>query len=299
MNTQRLADALLIEPDYGNAPFLWPRYGMRQRGNCCDACWCCGNHPMSQSLWRDMADWAIEFERAPHQNDDWSLPVLLDWVRFHACGMALAKRLKAEVGSIRVIYAKPFEDPDHERDGDFEIMADGSARLLPDWLGPPFSMCREVVSGGQTGVDRAALDFALANRYLHGGWCPKGRKAEDGPIPERYDLVETESKGYRQRTKRNVIDSDGTLIFTRGELSGGTLETLRIAERAGKPHLVVALDGLWEPQFATVCTWLQQQLMPRLNVAGPRESKCLGIYGQTLDFLQALTSQPYEGSGGG
>ena len=243
-----------------------------------------------------MADWAIEFDSAPHENNDWSLPVVLDWPSFHERGIALGRRLKAEVGAIRVIYSKPVEDPDSETNSQFEIMAGGILRALPDWLGPPFRLCKTIISGGQTGTDRAALDFAIAENCPHGGWCPQGRTAEDGSIPERYRLVETESDGYHQRTSRNVVESDGTLILNLGELSDGTRETQRIAEREGKPNFVVAMDEALEPQFGAVLTWLGQHPMPRLNIAGPRESKRPGAYRRAFNFLTGLVEQPYIGA---
>ena len=97
---------------------------------------------------------------------------------------------------------------------------------------------QKIVSGGQTGVDRAALDWARQHHIDHGGWCPKGRLASDGVIPTDYLLHETESSGYRQRTKRNVQDSDATLILSMGELDGGTLQTVEFAKRLKKPYLV-------------------------------------------------------------
>ncbi|PSQ85488.1 MAG: molybdenum cofactor carrier, partial [Bacteroidetes bacterium QH_2_63_10] len=90
---------------------------------------------------------------------------------------------------------------------------------------------RKIISGGQTGVDRAALDAALAFNVPVGGWCPKGRRAEDGQIPDRYPLEETPSEAYEQRTAWNVRDSDGTLIITDGSLEGGTALTMTEARR--------------------------------------------------------------------
>lgn len=143
-----------------------------------------------------------------------------------------------------------------------------------------------IVSGGQTGSDRAGLDFAIAHGLPHGGWCPSGRRAEDGPLDKRYQMRETEGEGYRQRTKRNVADSDATLIFNIGELSDGSLATLRLAERAGKPVWVVALDGArLTAEAERVRDWLAANRVAVLNIAGPRESKRPGIYLQTLGFL--------------
>lgn len=146
-----------------------------------------------------------------------------------------------------------------------------------------------IVSGGQTGADRAGLDFAIAHGLPHGGWCPLGRRAEDGPLHERYQMRETEGEGYRQRTKRNVADSDATLIFNIGELSDGSLATLHFAERAGKPVRVVALDVVDQVAEAeSVREWLAAHGIAILNIAGPRESKRPGVYQQTLAFLNAM-----------
>ena len=145
----------------------------------------------------------------------------------------------------------------------------------------------KIVSGGQAGVDRAALDLAIMRGLPHGGWCPKGRTAEDGLIESRYDLQETESAGYRQRTRQNVVDSDGTLILNLGELSDGTLTTQRFAERFGKPCLVVQLESGAEGIRQTR-EWLQAHRIATLNVAGPRESKRPGIHRQAIAYLNGL-----------
>lgn len=100
-----------------------------------------------------------------------------------------------------------------------------------------------IVSGGQTGVDRAALDVALELGFLCDGWCPRGRKAEDGPIACRYPLRETPSARLSQRTEWNVRDSDGTLILTKGRPRGGTALTIQLATRLTRPHLVLDLDA--------------------------------------------------------
>jgi hypothetical protein len=96
----------------------------------------------------------------------------------------------------------------------------------------------EIISGGQTGADRAALDWAIKHGIPHGGWCPKGRRSEDGPIDAKYQLQETPSNNYAQRTEWNVKDSDGTVIFSvRKRLSGNSSETLEFAIKHRKPYL--------------------------------------------------------------
>ena len=144
----------------------------------------------------------------------------------------------------------------------------------------------KIVSGGQTGADRAALDFAIEHGFDHGGWCPQGRPAENGLIPKKYLLQELPGGGYRQRTKQNVIDSDGTLILNYGELDGGSLETLRFAEKLNKPYLVVQLEnGISEKKTDAVRNWLQKTPINVLNIAGPRESKRPGIYRLAYELL--------------
>ncbi|HYT91153.1 MAG TPA: putative molybdenum carrier protein [Gemmataceae bacterium] len=151
-------------------------------------------------------------------------------------------------------------------------------------------MFAKVVSGGQTGVDRAALDAALALGLPCGGWCPKGRRAEDGPLPLRYPLTETSSTGYPQRTALNVRDSDGTLILTRGEPDRGTALTIKLAERYRKPHLVLDLNEPHDPE--RVRSWARAHRIAVLNVAGPRETSKPGVYAEAKTFLDALLALP-------
>jgi len=135
-------------------------------------------------------------------------------------------------------------------------------------------------------VDRAALDVALELGLPCGGWCPRGRRAEDGPLDARYPLQETPWDGYPQRTEWNVRDSDGTLILTRGKPDRGTALTIELAERYRKPFHVVDLTG--EANVGAVHAWVLTQQMRVLNVAGPRESSCPGIYEQAVQFLRKL-----------
>jgi hypothetical protein len=145
-----------------------------------------------------------------------------------------------------------------------------------------------IVSGGQTGVDRAALDVAIALGIEHGGWCPAGRLSEDGSIPSRYQLEETPSPDYPVRTEQNVIDSDATLILYRQRLKGGTLLTRKICDRMFQPYVLIRLD---RDSHQTVRKWLSDQRPRSLNVAGPRESTCQGVYQQSFEFLMtALTT---------
>lgn len=146
----------------------------------------------------------------------------------------------------------------------------------------------KVISGGQTGVDRAALDAAMAKGIPVGGFCPQGRRAEDGPIPDRYPLVELPSPEYVARTERNVIASDGTLVLNLGELSGGTALTVEFARLHGKPCLVVRLDSNDADQ-PRVVEWAIANGICILNVAGPRESKMPGqVYSKAFEFLSIL-----------
>jgi Circularly permutated YpsA SLOG family len=150
-------------------------------------------------------------------------------------------------------------------------------------------MLRKVISGGQTGVDRAGLDAALNAGIPVGGYCPKGRKAEDGVIPEKYPLIELDSPESYYRTEMNVIKSDGTLIINIGNLSDGTKLTNEFAVTHGKPRLIIQLysDKVILPEH--VIRWINGHLINVLNIAGPRESKCPGgIYREAYDFLEKV-----------
>ena len=151
-------------------------------------------------------------------------------------------------------------------------------------------MLMKIISGGQTGADRAALDVGLALGLPIGGWCPKGRRAEDGWIPDRYPLVETPEPDYETRTRRNVEDADGTLILNLSALDGGTALTAAHARQIGKPCLIVALERGIEP--AAFRDWLAANYIRVLNVAGPRESKRPGVYDAACRCLESLFRSP-------
>jgi hypothetical protein len=141
---------------------------------------------------------------------------------------------------------------------------------------------KRIVSGGQTGVDRAGLEVAIALGIEHGGWCPAGRRAEDGTVPSRYALNENDSYDYTVRTRQNVIDSDATLILFEDKIRGGTKLTKRIAEEVAKPSLCVKLE---ESSVRKIVDWLNEVTPNTLNVAGPRESSSPGIESRAFELL--------------
>jgi hypothetical protein len=133
------------------------------------------------------------------------------------------------------------------------------------------------------------LDWAIDHGIENGGWCPKGRLAEDGMIDLKYQLRETQSEHYIVRTERNVLDSDGTLIVNLGELEGGSLQTLRLTKKHQKPCLVLQLDeAVSEENVARVLAWLRTEPIRTLNIAGPRESERPGIYQLTQELLSKV-----------
>ncbi len=153
----------------------------------------------------------------------------------------------------------------------------------------------KIVSGGQTGVDRAALDAAREIGLPCGGWVPRGRRAEDGRVPARYPMRETASWKYPQRTRLNVRDSDATLIVSRGAPAGGTALTASFARGAGRPCLVIDLDAETNAALAAARQWLIAHQVRVLNVAGPRESTAPGIAADAFDFLRALLAGETQG----
>ena len=135
-----------------------------------------------------------------------------------------------------------------------------------------------IVSGGQTGADRGGLEAAIELKIEHGGWCPKGRKAADGRIPFRYHMAETTTSAYPQRTRLNIKDSDGTIIFSWNQFSRGTELTVELCEELGKPYRLITTRSLDEAKVEAARFIV---LLPRggtLNVAGNREEKAPGIF---------------------
>ncbi len=147
----------------------------------------------------------------------------------------------------------------------------------------------KIVSGGQTGADRAALDAAIDSGVPHGGWCPRGRRAEDGAIPEKYALKEATSTRYDQRTELNVQGSDGTVVFAHGRPTGGSALTVKLAKAHGKPLLELDLERLTEDEATErLWRWMIDNGVAVLNVAGSRESKAPGI-GRTVQRIVRKT----------
>jgi len=155
-------------------------------------------------------------------------------------------------------------------------------------------MLKKIVSGGQTGADRAALDVAMECDLEIGGWIPKGRLAEDGPISKGYQgLTETESADPSVRTGLNVRDSDATLILSHGPLQGGSLLTLEEANKLGRSVLHIDLAATPQaPAARRLCEWLRQVDPSTLNVAGSRASQDAAIYCAVADLLRAALAAP-------
>ena len=150
----------------------------------------------------------------------------------------------------------------------------------------PFSGNLKIVSGGQTGVDRGALDAALQCNIPCGGWCPEGRKAEDGVIPDRYPVEELPGGGYLERTLKNVLDSDGTVIIYFAKLSGGTQQTLYYCQDNNKPYLLINASEI-KPETAAqrIAEFIKTLSGEKVNCAGPRHSNNKNGYGYTMQTI--------------
>ncbi len=152
-----------------------------------------------------------------------------------------------------------------------------------------------IISGGQTGVDRAAWDAALELGLPQGGSVPKGRRAEDGPIPSRYQAEEMTSKAYGDRTEANVQRADVTLILGFGKPSGGTALTLALCKKNKKPHLFLDLDAYdLKEAISHGLGFLNHHRLDIINLAGPRGSFRSDVYPRSLHFCQELFHQYLE-----
>lgn len=150
-------------------------------------------------------------------------------------------------------------------------------------------MIYKIISGGQTGADQGALDAAMALGISHGGWIAKGRLTESGPLPGKYKLAQMSTTSNARRTEKNIIESDGTLILSHGELTGGSALTLEFTAKHQRPCLHVDLELTPAFQAASLITsWLEQNRIEILNVAGPRASKDPKIYQLTKYIIESV-----------
>ena len=149
-------------------------------------------------------------------------------------------------------------------------------------------MVKKIVSGGQTGADRAALDFAIKHNIPHGGWVPKYRAAEDGKVPDVYELQEMPTQSYSRRTEQNAIDSDGTVIISHGRLRGGSAFAAKMAKKHDRPWLHLDMAKLAVDKAGRrLQKWVDDNSISVLNLAGPRQSSDPAIYDVTMKVLEA------------
>jgi hypothetical protein len=152
-----------------------------------------------------------------------------------------------------------------------------------------------IVSGGQTGADQAALDVAIELGIPHGGWVPKGRKTESGPLSAKYQVKEMPTDSYQKRTEQNVKDSGGTLIISHGDLTDGSDYTRKMAMKHGKPWLHIDADKQsLGAAVQMIRTWISGNDIEVLNVAGPPAGKDPKIYAATKTLLKAVLFSIYE-----
>lgn len=157
----------------------------------------------------------------------------------------------------------------------------------------------KIVSGGQTGVDRADLDAALDNGVECGGWCPAGRMAEDGFIPDKYPVKELEKAGYRQRTIKNVVDSDGTVVIYFGFPTGGTQQTIAHCIKRQKPCLLIDASELTKDRAAQrIVEFIELHGIDILNFAGPRGSLHKDAHNYTYTAVSAMITTYEAGRSG-
>lgn len=167
------------------------------------------------------------------------------------------------------------------------LYPDGELRKSSDWNG--VHLIDKIVTGGQTGVDRGVLDAALKVGFACGGWCPEGRRAEDGAIPKIYPVRSLAGAGYSGRTLRNVIDSDGTVVLHFGALTGGSHLTAACCRKEKKPFLLVDGDQHTREQTAKmIAAFADEHCISTLNIAGPRASQVPRAYLYAFDVVTRL-----------
>jgi len=154
-------------------------------------------------------------------------------------------------------------------------------------------MLKKIISGGQTGADVAGLDAAIKHGFPHGGAIPKGRLTEDGVLPEKYNLQEMISKSYPKRTEKNVLDSDGTVIFTHGKLTGGSFLTRKKALQHDKPVMHLDMGKVAVAKgIELLKAFIHENEIEILNVAGSRGSKDPEIYGKAFQVVEKSITKP-------
>jgi len=151
----------------------------------------------------------------------------------------------------------------------------------------------KIISGGQTGADRAALDAAIELGLDYGGAIPRGRLTENGSLDLKYKrMTEIETEIYSARTEKNVVDSDATLLFTLGRIGEGTALTMKLAERYNKPHLHIELTEKTDKiAVGIINKWLKETRPSILNVAGSRESTSRGVYARVYSILKNVLKE--------
>jgi hypothetical protein len=153
-------------------------------------------------------------------------------------------------------------------------------------------VCQKIITGGQTGVDRGALDACLEIGFPTGGWCPKNRRAEDGIIPEKYDLQETAQKEYKFRTEKNVRNAEGTVIISPSNLTGGTLLTKELCHKFNKPYLIIQAEkNSINNKVSKIISFLEQKKIITLNIAGPRLSEWNNSYQISKQIITSLLNR--------
>ena len=159
-------------------------------------------------------------------------------------------------------------------------------------------MITKIISGGQTGADRAALDSAIKHGIPHGGWIPKGRLAKDGSLSVKYKLKEMPTSSYPAQTEQNVIDSDGTLIISHGKRGGGADLTQKLAIKHGRPWLHIDLNQKKDhtDAAAKIKEWIVQEEIEVIHVAGPRASKDPHIYNKVMEILELVYPEAIHGN---